>query len=306
MSLLKGIMSSYALAQLTNRQFLIDISKPCDFREMLVPSQLNWNISSYKLAENAKNLLIYCIDDPKCPERFNTMNTSSYELGTDVIKINLNNDWLAYFSSNKRFESDISRLGYAPDNFKLIYMMREWYDKLFKLSPKLQAQYDMIKANITQDTQILCAQLRIGGQRPNVPHDSLFNDISVTTKFWRFIREEFVSKLASDNWKLFITTDTEVVEQEAVREFGTSRLIRIPGVFSHVDMEENAESCSRVEKPILDFHFLRNCDKAVISSSGFGKLGTWIRANPVKDLYVFINNKFTKANLSMKILDGSP
>ena len=55
-----------------------------------------------------------------------------------------------------------------------------------------------------------------------------------------------------------------------------------------MDREANlGNDCSRVEKPILDFHFLQMCDKAVISQSGFGRLGTWNRADPLKDVFVF-------------------
>ena len=50
-------------------------------------------------------------------------------------------------------------------------------------------------------------------------------------------------------------------------------------------------NCSRIEKSILDFHFLQNCDKAVISLSGFGLLGTNNRKYPEKDLYRLGNNQ---------------
>ena len=93
------------------------------------------------------------------------------------------------------------------------------------------------------------------------------------------------------------------IEMEAVKEFGEKRVIRIDGVNSHVDKEEEEEDtplgnqdCSRIEKPILDFHFLQNCDKAVISQqSGFGQLGLWNRVSPYEGVYVFRNNRFYKS-----------
>ncbi len=83
---------------------------------------------------------------------------------------------------------------------------------------------------------------------------------------------------------------------EAVREFGEDRVIRIDGVNSHVDKEESNRDCTRIEKPILDFHFLQNCDKAVISQqSGFGQLGPMNRIDPFEGVYVFRNNRFYKS-----------
>ena len=45
-----------------------------------------------------------------------------------------------------------------------------------------------------------------------------------------------------------------------------------------------------IEKTFLDFHMLQNCDMAIISESGFGKLGVWNRLDPNKNL-VTINKK---------------
>ena len=141
-------------------------------------------------------------------------------------------------------------------------------------------------------------------RRPNVAFDYQYNSLSVTKLFWRFIREHLVnsSTLNDDDWKLFISTDTEAVLKEAVQEFGAERLIQIPGLFTHIDRELDAgEDCSRVEKTILDFHFMQNCDKAVVSKSGFGKMGVWNRRDPIKDMYVFEDNVFAKADFNLTV-----
>jgi len=106
------------------------------------------------------------------------------------------------------------------------------------------------------------------------------------------MRENFIQR--DDDWRVFITSDVEIVEREAVDEFGPERVIRIPGLNTHVDREHNlGNDCTRIEKPILDFHFMQMCDKAVISSSGFGRLGVWNRpGDPLKDVFVFEDNVF--------------
>jgi hypothetical protein len=79
-----------------------------------------------------------------------------------------------------------------------------------------------------------------------------------------------------------------------MKEFGEERVIRIDGVNTHVDRERNlGNDCARIEKPILDFHFLQNCHKAVISgTSGFGQLGLWNRKNPYEGVYAFKDGEF--------------
>ncbi len=47
---------------------------------------------------------------------------------------------------------------------------------------------------------------------------------------------------------------------------------------------------NEIEKTFLDFYMLQNCDMAIISESGFGKLGVWNRLNPNENL-VMINKK---------------
>ena len=100
---------------------------------------------------------------------------------------------------------------------------------------------------------------------------------------------------SNEDWRLFITSNLEAVELEAFEELDQDRVIRIMGVNSHVDRESHLRNdCSRIEKPILDFHFLQNCDKAVISTSGFGRLGVWNRKEPLKDMFIYVKEKIYK------------
>jgi hypothetical protein len=165
-------MSSYALAQLTNRQLIIDITKPCNFLELLEPNQVNWNIRAHQLDGTRSN--IWCIDNQQCAKRFDNADPSNFEPENDIIVIQLNNDWLAHLSQSKNFEKPIRDLGYTPENFKLIYRMHEWYNKLFKLTPVLQAQYDAFwkDSKLTPNTTLVCAQIRIGGPREHVQKGS--------------------------------------------------------------------------------------------------------------------------------------
>ena len=161
-------MSSYALALLTNRQLIIDITKPCNFLELFEPNQVNWNMKEHRIEGTRAH--IWCIDNQLCTKRFERANPYLFEPQDDIITIQLDNDWLSYFSAAPHFQEFIRALGYTPENFKLIYRMHEWYTRLFRLKPELQKQYDTFKylSKPNANTTLVCAQIRIGGPREHV------------------------------------------------------------------------------------------------------------------------------------------
>ena len=292
-------MSVYGLSLLTGRQFLIDLNNPCNFSHLFLPNQVNWLMSSSKVDISHNRIYVDCLNnfDPVCLEEYDYLSESSKEKikKNSVFTIKTNQNWLTFYSENPKFKDKILALGFnATSEFRLHLLFNKWYKKLFKLAPSLEEKYELIKKNalIAPQTKIFCAQIRIGGARPNVKYDLEINEIGVQKYFWRFIRSNFLSKLKSnDDWRIFVTSDVEAVELEALEEFGARRVIRISGVSSHVDRESNlSNDCSRIEKPILDFHFLQNCDKALISRSGFGRLGLWNREEPTKEMFVFFEN----------------
>ena len=95
-----------------------------------------------------------------------------------------------------------------------------------------------------------------------------------------------------DDYKLFITTDTESVAQEAVQKFGKDKVIVAKGLYTHIDREEQSKSCSRVKKTYLDLHFMQHCQKIVISDSNYGKFGTLLRPDWSKDAFIYMKGQF--------------
>ena len=289
---LKGIMTSYAISLLAQRQLIINIEQPCNFTQLFVPNQVNWLMSQHSISENSTVRRIRCMDRIElgnCLKKFAYINESNLELSTDILIINTNYQWISYFAHNKHFGSNIIKLGYKPQGFHLSLLFHEWFNKLFKLSPNLFTKYDIIKqeANLNKEnTQIFCAQIRIGGTRPGVKQDGEFNKRNITKEFWKFIKENFTQPSQEKDWRVFVTSDVESVELEAFKEFSREKVVRIKGINSHIDREKNlGNDCTRIEKPIMDFYFLRNCNKAVISNSGFGRLGLWNRKEPYRDLF---------------------
>jgi hypothetical protein len=297
---LKGIMSVYTLSLLTNRSFLIDMRTPCNFTRLFMPNTIDWRVKEENIININKRLYKDCLNNFKAEclteNDFDALTNTSSSKPIFVIKTN--QDWLSHFSTMPHFQAQILKLGFnSSEELKLHLVFHQFYQRLFKLTPSLEEKYLRVKgdAHLTENTQIYCAQIRIGGARwPHVKYDLKINTLGKTqTLFWSFMRENFITHTKNNDWRVFVTSDVESVEQEAIKEFGNDRVIRIPGLNTHVDRETNlGNDCTRIEKPILDFHFLQMCNKAVISGSGFGRLGIWNRAEPLKDVFVFNGENF--------------
>ena len=117
------------------------------------------------------------------------------------------------------------------------------------------------------------------------------------------IRSKFITNETGNNYKVFLTTDNPTVYDDFLKHFGR-KLIHNNGPFNHIDFIEfskDLNDCSSIEKSVLDFHCLAECDAAVISRSQFGRMGIWRRKDPIKDLYTY--NPLTDEFVEIKHLD---
>lgn len=329
---LKGIMSAYIWSLITKREFIIDIKHPCLLQNMLLPNKIKWNETNnckYYI-NNETNYFSYSnnrslykisylnkVSNAKFHKLLQYLDIKSYKSDSKVLIIHNNLDWIKSFSLNQYLLSDVSKLGYKANRFKLQYIFRDLYKKLFKLTPKLEVKFNKFKAKAKPNnlTRLICVQVRIGGQRPNVAFDKQFTERNNSKLYWDFVRSTLLTHHDSlnknpsnaskayfngkTNYKIFITTDTESVEQEAIQVFGKNMIVTNEGPFTHIDREQviSLDNCERVEKAILDFHSLQLCDAAVISESGFGILGVFNRKDPIKDLYRFESIKDESSNI---------
>ncbi len=161
----------------------------------------------------------------------------------------------------------------------------------------------MRTAKPNNQSTLICAQIRIGGTRPNHESDYEFNKIENINVVWKFINESLINNdpliRETRNFKLFVTTDSELVLQDAFQFFGNDTIVLNDGSIKHIDrdLSGNLNTCSPIQRTILDFHSLQNCDKAVVThSSGFGILGVWNRKEPFKNLYIYQHPNIIRAD----------
>ena len=285
---LKGIMSSYAWSLITNRKFLIRHTRPCLLTNMLIPNEIDWDIEKTNIIITETNKKEYTLID-NIKFRAQLLNFTNFYSSFSFIVFRNNNDWLENLSKNKIAKERLKRLGYDLNKFKIQYIFRIWYKKLFKLSPNLELKYKLFlkKAKLNNRSKLICAQVRIGGKREHVEYDAPFTLDSNAKIYWNYIKSVFMKN--ETNYKIFLTTDKKNIENEAMKWFGLNKVIINDGINSHLDREINLgiKNCNKVEKTFLDFHCLQNCDKAIISESGFGKLGVWNREKPNENLVMF-------------------
>ena len=143
-------MGLYGLSLLTKRQFLIDITAPCNFSHLFVPNKIKWLPSQYNLKKLTKKRF-HCMSHEKkiddCLQRLSYINETNSALATDILILNTNYDWLSYFSRNANFKKQILSLGLfnSTSEFQLQPLFYKWYSSLFRLAAPFQLQYDLIK-----------------------------------------------------------------------------------------------------------------------------------------------------------------
>ena len=135
-------------------------------------------------------------------------------------------------------------------------------------------------------TKSICIQVRIGGTRPNVESDRDITPRNFSTFYWDFVKEKFI-KENNDNYRVFVTSDTQSVEEEAKEVFGKEKTVVIDGISTHLDQETGyKDDCTRFEKVVMDFYMLGYCDMALVSDSGFGVFGILRNRIPDENYYV--------------------
>jgi hypothetical protein len=115
------------------------------------------------------------------------------------------------------------------------------------------------------------------------------------------MRTNFIKNLT--DYRIFLTTDTQDIVSEAIKEFGNEFVVTNDGPNNHLDLFSKLElNDEKLDKTFLDFHSLQNCHMAIISESGFGKLGVFNRNYPNENLAMFSNLRSTSEFKEQQII----
>lgn len=102
----KGILNAFVWSLFTNRSFIINISQPCFFTNLMIPNKIDWNHSLLELVKNKKlkvNYKIYNIhkiNDLKFKNKMENIDILRFKQNADIISVNTNLEWISAYSKN--------------------------------------------------------------------------------------------------------------------------------------------------------------------------------------------------------------
>jgi hypothetical protein len=103
----KGIMNAYAWSLFAKRQLIINITKPCDFINLMVPNRVKWNIYLEQLVKYGDLKEDYTIhkinrlDNSRYKSELKNMDITHYQKESKVISIFTNLEWISAYAQNK-------------------------------------------------------------------------------------------------------------------------------------------------------------------------------------------------------------
>ncbi|CAF0913014.1 unnamed protein product [Adineta steineri] len=288
---IRGITSTYILAVLLQRRFVIDMQYPCNLTHFLLPNLVDW-IPKYHIYEQKNYLKLdpmhkYGIELYSNISSGNLMEIwSKYE----NIYLTANSDYITPALKNPFFQLIKSQINIQSNESTQEILFPLIFELLFKPTSIVINQLDKLfsKSSLSYNQSIICMHIRMG-QNPTVPKDAkLPFRTSIVYDMLKFIDKNLNQSYSS----IFITTDSYEVQQNIYKHYGNDRMLSIPGPIVHIDRyNSKKESYERLYngflKVILEFYFLGECDTLLRSRSGFSEWASYRRLNKYSNLYLY-------------------
>ncbi|XP_046359596.2 uncharacterized protein LOC124137367 [Haliotis rufescens] len=280
----KGIVAAYLLAEVTGRQFGINMSYPCDIKIFYVPNLVDWYVKVKDIRglnwemvdwmDNRKGVVDVDID-------FNMKYPS------DVIFLRTNRDIINRIKKSSRY----GRL--VPKQFKdgsRAQVFQTIWHILMRKSFHFEEHLDRFMNSIPKNGELVCAHVRIG-KKPTISNDGApINSLSSVDILWRFLSEH------DNHSRVFIASDSLDVRNSARKWFG-AREIDTDGVVLHIDRQgHKSGACLGLEMALLDQTVLSLCKVLVVSTSNFSIRGAMMSQLEQK-LFIFRNGTITPFRL---------
>ncbi|XP_013379911.1 uncharacterized protein LOC106151281 [Lingula anatina] len=282
---LRGIISVYAFAILTGREYRISHTFPCNLKEFFHGNKTLWD-EKVITAEHAtkRNIKLFGFLPTFGSWVLQSSNLSE-TFPEDIITFRTNNDIIPYLRFNKNFTKTIEKAFSMPiDDFHYVTLFRRLFHELFspnkQFEEKFQKYYQLLKPS--NDSTLVCAQIRLQ-----------FIKVSGMKNVFKFLQET-IKRVGKS--KLLVSTDAENVRSAAKTLF-PEQLVDIEGPLGHVD--KPGSGCRDMEKALTDFLMLSKCDILIHSPSGFGQQAAMLKY-PYKDVYQ-INYAGVITNLTIPI-----
>ncbi|KAK7103071.1 uncharacterized protein [Littorina saxatilis] len=279
----KGVVSAYVLSVLLDRDFKLDMPRPCDVSVFLEPNKVDWVLRPEDVEQASSRHDVEGIDSHGY-DLVNRMlkadDLQLPELDADIVYVTWNMELVRMLRKHRLAQ----RVPWLDPKVSLAEVYRHVLKALFKPTPHLQAKIDDMHRYRPPDTKLVCAQIRIGGST-DFSDTETFNSLQGVQNLMAFLRQyndtvRYRILFASDNVQAL-----NIGKQKFPETFMQSA-----GPITHVDRYKGHDACAGFGRAILDQVMLATCDVLVISESGLGKIAAFLR-NTDDDLYLFHDSK---------------
>lgn len=288
---LKGIVTSFLLALLTNRVFVIDMTKPCELEQFLKHDIYNWATCINYTRSVADKTTVYAttarafLKIIKRPDKATKWNNQILTVTSNAYLID----------ALRRHRSSFVRLKWLlkRPNEEIIYLVLH---TLFKAGEELSFDLNNFSAKYFKTKHVVCSHIRVG-KNPSNPNDSALpkggpNTTTVLSFLTRFSQ--------SDEYVIYIASDSEKIKADATRMY--SNFINANRTIIHVDRagkgRTKGEICAGFYNVLFEQYLLVSCDTLVLTRSNFGATAAYIRGKS-ENLFLFENATNSVINVTL-------
>ena len=287
---MRGIMTSYVLALITERHFMIDMTHPIDIIEFLRPNLYNWTFVKPKLNTSRSSISVSAIDShvafiSNMQTRAFSQTWAKYDDITLLTNLDLVNDILRNptVQNTSIVQMFVKLMPRVQLNMHSLFALL--FDALFSPTPRIVSALQPILEPIHSGCTMLCLHIRIGSN-PSNPLDQTFKDIGSAVN-------DTAAFLGQSKWmdnpmsRLFVTSDSALAIAHFVDRY-PNRTLTVPGPILHIDRP--AGGVNRTEgfvKVIADFYALGECHTSILTPSGYSAMANRRRRAPYDHLYKY-------------------
>jgi hypothetical protein len=275
----RGIVSSFLLALLTNRTFVIYMTKPCELENFIDPFFYNWT-KCKKFIETVQPENIsehYHICGQRLDSFYtNLPNMNFKEVWTHQIVI-MHMNVYNHLMNNIKLHKDIQRQMNWIINMTNPEIVHLVLHTLFKPKKRLNERlFELVKNNLN-GRHLVCSHIRIG-KNPSIPGDLNLSEGKPNTQTIYSFLKRFKNP---QKYALYIASDSNEVRHDIMSNFKNA--FNVNRTIVHVDRLKNVYKttnvCEGLFTALLEQQMLSLCDTLLITRSNFGTIAAYMRGS---------------------------
>ena len=283
---LKGIISTFLLAEFLNRTFVIIHKDPCELSELLLPNMYDWTLcTQYVLSlpkAETKTLDIMYGYDYTFRNSIKNVNFDEV-IDRQVVFIHTNQIWInqicARPSAGQTLNWAVGKSISEVSNFVLT--------RLFRPNEWLENKVRSFMKKIPFSRKLICSHIRIG-RNPSLKTDLRRRwgapDINAIFNFLRKYNNPI-------KYAMYVASDSEEIKQRAKRVFSSVITIDMPII--HIDRytkKQSKASCQGMKTVVFEQHILSKCNILLLTHSGLGTMAAYLSSMP-QQIFIFYKNQ---------------